>query len=216
MTRRKVLVKSAAPVSELRHHFPLIFFFFFSFFLSPFSPPQPRVNTGGSRRTRKLRLSSRRQVPFSAARWYGDRAISRCSIVRRLFSSLPSRPTPAASPSPLSLSSSSSTPVLTAARSPTHRGRLIMSPANRSIPGSTIPSPLLIPLASLHLRSPRRTDESDCVEGDQGVGGGGGPRHICRRQNEPRLADPTLPPSSLSPPPPSYLSVAPTPPVDRG
>lgn len=63
-------------------------------------------------------------------------------------------------------------------RSLTHRGRLIMSPASRSTPGSTI-YPFLSP--------PRTPHHRMCGCGRR-PGCWGWPRHICRRQNEPRLA----------------------------
>lgn len=93
---------------------------------------------------RKLRLSSRKQVPFYAARNGSDRAISRCNIsVHRLFSSLSS----------IQPRGTNSVVIIVhprphrRARSLTHRGRLIMSPASRSTPDSTI-YPSSLPVTS--------------------------------------------------------------------
>lgn len=59
-------------------------------------------------------------------------------------------------------------------------------------------------LPSRHLHRALHVTGWAAVEGGRGVGGGGGPRHICRRQNEPRLAGhpphPPHPPRAIQPP----------------
>lgn len=59
-------------------------------------------------------------------------------------------------------------------------------------------------LPSRHLHRTLHVTGWAAVEGGRDVGGGGGPRHICRRQNEPRLAGhplhPPHPPHAIQPP----------------